>query len=171
MKENKKEKAKGLEINSDYDFNFAVKLNPILRWILVVPMGIAGLLMVQLAGGWMVGFMLRGVAEDSIVTIIVTAIFGVFKYCIFLISMIATAPVARQNKLRTALALALIPLFVPLLIERAVNNLGYSVDSNMMALNIAVVLIGEAIAIMSVRSETQKKLPKPQPESPDEIPA
>ncbi len=168
MENKQKEKKQGLEINTDFDFNFAVKLNPMLRWILVLPMGIVGLLMVQLAGGWIVSFMLRGVAEDSILAIVVTALFGVVKYCIFLIAMAATAPVTRQYKLRTSLVLAFIPFAVPFVLERIVRNLGGGIDSSMMVLNVGVVVVGVAIALASIRSGTNKPLPEPQQE---EIPA
>ena len=160
METNKSEKKKGLEINENYDFNFAVKLNPTLRWILVLPMGIAGLLMLQLGGGWIVGFLLRSVAEDSILAIVVNALFGVVKYFIFLMAMVATAPVARQNKFRTGLVLALIPFSLPFAFARLALNFGDGVDSTMMALNVGMVAVGIFFALMSIRSEIKKPLPE-----------
>ncbi len=168
MKKQNKEKNKSLEINSDLDFNFAVKLNPVLRWILVLPVGIAGVLMIQLAGGWMVNFMLRGMAADSIIAIIVTGLFGIVKFAYFLFSMVAMAPVTRQNKLRTGLALAFIPISFPFLIERWINNMGYELESNMLALTLAMVLIGVALALFWIRQETNKPLPEPEVEAPAE---
>ena len=162
MNNNKTEKKKGLDVNENYDFNFAAKLNPVLRWILVLPMGIAGLLMVQLAGGWMVSFMLRGMSPESIVAIIVTALFGVVKYCIFVISMVATAPVPRQNKFRTGLVLSIIPFALPFAFARLALNLGGSIAPIMMAVNVGVILVGVAIALRSIHAETKKPLPVPE---------
>ena len=167
-------KKKGLEINENFDYNFVVKLNPALRWILVLPMGLAGLFMVQLAGGWIAGFMLRNVAADSILAMVINGIFGVVKYCFLLVSMVATAPVARQKKLITAIMLSFVPIAVAGLLVHFIVQSGMAgfTFPIMLALNFGVAMLGIIFALLMVRSEIAKPLPEPVAELPEqEVPS
>ena len=163
-------KKKGLEINENFDYNFAAKLNPALRWVLVLPMGLAGLFMIQLAGGWIAGFLLRNTAADSVIAMVVNGLFGTVKYCFFLVSMVATAPVVRQKKLITAILLSFVPMATAgLLVHFIVRSgmAGFSVPV-MLALNLGVAMLGIVFALLMVRSEIAKPLPEPVVELPEQ---
>lgn len=103
-------KKKGLDIDEHYDFMFAQKLSPVLRWILVLPMGLFGFIAVQLSYGFIVSKLLGNFSPDSIVAAGVSAIFNILKFLIIMMAMVAMAPV--KNKFRAGLVLCVIPLAV-----------------------------------------------------------
>lgn len=103
-------KKKGLDIDENFDFIFAKKLSPVLRWILVLPMGLFGFLAVQLAYGFIVNKLLGNFAPDSIVAALVAAIFNIAKFLIIMTAMIATAPA--KNKFKAGVVLSVIPFAI-----------------------------------------------------------
>lgn len=112
MAKSEKKKKGSLEINGNFDFNFVTKLSPVLRWILVLPMGLVAVLFVQLGYGFIFRLFLKNFAENGAVSTIVYCLFGAMKYAVFLISMIAVAPVVKERKFRTGLWLTVIPVIL-----------------------------------------------------------
>lgn len=159
QKEEKK-KESALNINDDFDFNFAKKIPDVIRWLLVIPAGFVGLLMVQLAYGFVVGMLLKNIPETSMIATIVNAIFGFVKFYIFTIAMVAMAPVETKNKLKAGVGLAIVPFAVAagatyVLILGASVEYVYSITD--VAIQILIVVLATIVALAYIRKDTNKE--------------
>ena len=163
--ESKKEKKKesALNINDDFDFNFAKKIPGVLRWILVVPAGFVGLLMVQLAYGFIVNMLLKNVSDTSVITTIVNAIFGLAKFYIFTITMVAMAPVKTKNKFKAGVGLSVVPLAIAcgvtylFLLGGSETAAEYSYLTTNIAIQVAVVILATIGALIYIKKDTNKE--------------
>ena len=152
-KENKKSK---LSINDSYDLQLVNNTNPVLRWVLMLPIGFLAILIVQLAYGFIFNKLLSEFA------IIVNSIFIAMKYCVFVVAMVATAPVARKNKLQASMACAFIALLVAFGSTYYLYSNAVSVDWPMLISTSVACLLGISWAVWNVHVVTRKPLPATQ---------
>ena len=98
-------------------------------------------------------FVLHPNIEDAFALFVIESLFLVINFCLSLIAMTATAPVARHNKLLTGLALCILPLiwigFVMYLDEGQMST-------NTSAGILISVALGLVIALLSVWLVTRK---------------
>lgn len=156
--ETKKKKKSALDINEDYDFRFVTKLSPVLRWILVLPIGLAAIFAVHIAYGFVVNMFLKNFNGNETVNIIVYSIFCAIKYCVFTLAMVATAPVARNKKTYTAFCCAAIAVFFGVASTLIMFSMAELVDWAMVISTSIASLLGVAWAVWNIRSETNKPL-------------
>ena len=161
-KKEEKKRIVALKINDDFDFKFAKKMPKVLRWILVVPTGIVSLLLIQLSYGFIVNMLLKYFAETSVVMIIVNAIFSFIKFYIFLISMVAMAPVTAAKKFKTGVGLSIVPLSITggiiILAMILTPDYTYSVTeiiSQIVA--VVTVVLALVVGLVYIKMETNKE--------------
>ena len=162
-KENKKSR---LSINDSYDLQLVNNTNPVLRWVLMLPIGFLAILIVQLAYGFIFNKLLSEFATIGAVGIIVNSIFIAMKYCVFVVAMVATAPVARKNKLQASMACAFIALLVAFGSTYYLYSNAVSVDWPMLIATSVACLLGISWAVWNVRVVTSKPLPATQEAEP-----
>ena len=162
-------KESSLNINSDFDFIFAKKWPSILRWILTIPMGILGMLLVHLAYGFIVSMLLKDLSAGSVVTMIVEAIFGFIKFYTFMIAMVAMAPVTKANKFKAGVGLSFVPFAIVIgFIFLATKYMETGLSTAGTIINIITVVLAVIVSLLSIRSEINKKEePAGQQETPD----
>lgn len=156
-KNEEKKKESALNINDDFDFNFAKKLPGALRWVLVIPAGILGSLAVQLAYGFVVGMLLKNVPASSIVATIVNAIFGFAKFYIFTIAMVGMAPIKTKNKFKAGLGLSVVPFAVAVGTIFILINTDYLFSTTDAAIQIAIVVLATIAALAYIRMDINKE--------------
>ena len=151
-------KEKNLSIDANYDFVFVRNWSPILRWILLLPFGILSIFAVQFA----FGFIVNKIGNSSeTVSFIVDCIFLFFKYMIFQIVVVATAPVKKEKKFITSLFLSLlsIGLLIAISLFQVHANNNPDIDmyytTNMIVTSFISGLLGIAFAIFSIRKEVK----------------
>ena len=162
--ENKEVQKKGsaLDIDDAFDFKFAKKWPVALRWALAIPIGILGLLLVQLAYGFIVNMFLKNFSETSIIATIVNAGFGLLKIYLFMIAMVAMAPVATVNKFKAGLGFSLVPYLMSVGIVhlgmRAAAKYPEVIYSSFdIAIQIGVTVLAVILSLWYIKSETNKK--------------
>ena len=161
-KKEEKKKESALNINNDFDFNFAKKLPKILRWILVIPIGILSILAVQLAYGFIVSMFLKNFSETSVVVVVVNAIFGLAKFYIFLIAMVAMAPVTVANKFKTGIGLSIIPFALAGgIIFLAKTSPDYDYSFSDMIIQIVVTVLAVIFGLIYIKKEAGKEKIQP----------
>jgi len=157
-----KKKESALNINEEFDFNFAKKIPKALRWILVIPVGLLSLFVVQFAYGFIVNMILKNVSETSIIALIINGIFGFIKYYIFTIAMVAMAPVNVANKFKAGIGLSVVPLAIVtgvtfLLIKgTAEASTGYAFPTTQVAVQAIVVVLATIAALIYIKMEINK---------------
>lgn len=104
--ESKKKKSK-LEIDADYDFVFLKNWSPVLRWLMVIPMGLFALLIVQFSFAFIFERFINSLNSEAI-AIISNAIFTLMKYIMMIVAITATAPL--RDKVKGAVVLCVFPL-------------------------------------------------------------
>ena len=160
-KKEEKKKESALNINDDFDFNFAKKLPKILRWILVIPVGILSILAVHMAYGFIVSMFLKNFSETSVVAVIINAIFGLAKFYIFIISMVAMAPVTVENKFKVGIVLSIIPFVLAGgIIFLAKTSPEYDYSSMDMIIQIAVVVFAVIGGLVYIKKDISKEKSK-----------
>ena len=149
--EEKKKKDSSLNINDDFDFIFAKKLPKVLRWILVIPTGIIGVILIHLAYGFIVGTFLKNFSETSIVGIIVNALFSFVKFYFFILAMVAMAPVAKENKFKAGIGLSIVPLAMGGGIIFLSMYVSETYSTNMVILQVVIIVAAVAVGLLSVK--------------------
>lgn len=155
MIKSEKKKKGSLEINGNFDFNFAIKLSPVLRWILVLPIGLVSVLLIQFGYGFIFRLFLENFAENGTVSMIVYSLFAAMKYAAFLISMTAMAPVVKERKFRTGLWLAIIPVILGAGLTLFLVSVADAVDWTMIIYTSLASLVGIIWALWTVYSDVR----------------
>ena len=158
-KKEEKKKSSALNINDDFDFNFARKIPKVLRWILVIPIGILGILMIHLAYGFIVSMFLKNFSETSVVVTIVNALFSFVKFYFFLIAMVAMAPVAKANKFKAGVGLSIVPLaigggFIYLTQHFSSDEIYYA--PVMLILQVVIIVAAVVVGLLSIKKDIDK---------------
>ncbi|NDV68917.1 hypothetical protein [Dysgonomonas sp. 25] len=105
----KEEKKSKLAIDEDNDFIFLKNWPPVVRWLLVIPMGLFFFLIVQFTIGF-VGNKLMESLNIDFISVIVIGVVALAKFMAFEVGMVGAAPVKRERKAKVGALLAVIPL-------------------------------------------------------------
>lgn len=167
----KKEKKDGLKIDNDHDFVFIKKWNPILRWVLVMPMAIVTLLIMKLTVGFFASKLMDSL-DIYVLNLVIAAIATIITYTVVEISMVATAPM--KNKTVAALICAIFPLGILIAITFGLNIAEVPVPAGEIYAQLGAGVVGIIVGILSAytaMSDLKKKEVKEQEEISLETPA
>lgn len=158
--ETKPQKESKLDIDSNYDLRLVRTLNPVLRWMLALPIAFLAALVIQITYGFVFRLLLSNFAEDGAVSIIVNSVFMLMKYCAFVVAAVATSPVARNKKFTVSIVFAVLASCLCVGSTALALSFGSSDKRTMMMAAGIAAIAGVLLAVWNVRNATSKSAEK-----------
>ncbi len=152
--ETKPQKESKLDIDSNYDLRLVRTLNPVLRWVLALPIAFLAALVIQITYGFVFRLLLSNFAEDGAVSVIVNSAFMLMKYCAFIVTAVATSPVARSKKFTVSIVFAIIASCLCAGSTVLALSFGSSDNKTMMMATGTAAIAGALLAVWNVRNVT-----------------
>lgn len=152
--ETKPQKESKLDIDSNYDLRLVRTLSPALRWVLALPIAFLAALVIQITCGFFIKPMLSNFAEDGAVSVIVNSAFMLMKYCAFIVTAVATSPVARSKKFTVSIVFAIIASCLCAGSTVLALSFGSSDNKTMMMATGTAAIAGALLAVWNVRNVT-----------------
>lgn len=156
MENNKKKIA--IDVDQNYDLMMVRRLPASLRWALMLPLAFLGMTIVHLAYGAFMPRLLTGMHDEGGVSIVLSSLFIWYKYYVFVVAMVGTAPVQRGKKL----AFSWVAVAIAMCLCAGTTSItcinADEINTTMMAATAAASVLGALWAVWKVRKVTSKPL-------------
>lgn len=153
MENNKKKIA--IDVDQNYDLMMVRRLPAPLRWALMLPLAFLGMSIVHLAYGAFLPRLLTGMHDEGGVSIVLSSLFIWYKYYVFVVAMVGTAPVQRAKKL----AFSWVAVAIAMCLCAGTTSINADeINTTMMAATAAASVLGALWAVWKVRKVTSKPL-------------
>lgn len=154
--ETKPKKESKLDIDGNYDLRLVKTLNPVLRWVLALPIAFLAAWAVQIVYGFVFKLFLSNFDEYGVVSIVVNSIFMIMKYSVFVVVAVATSPVARNKKFVVSIVFAIIASLLSVGATALAVSLVTPPSWTMIIATSIAAVVGAFLAVWNVHSATSK---------------